>query len=186
MICHALATGGLIIFMVVIKRMSSCGGWNEQQSEIPRSTLSKVCHSERSEESALVRLGRERQILRAVYPERINCGFFAALRMTCEGLRVTSEGLRMKATFISIVGAGPCPLRMTPRRAGHDSQRTDSRLKDDRQRLTRHDANLMLKRDSPMFTVFAQGRCQRFFTEACRSCFPNHLAITCKMQARQR
>ena len=33
-------------------------------SEILRFTLSKVCHSERSEESALVRLGPELQILR--------------------------------------------------------------------------------------------------------------------------
>jgi hypothetical protein len=34
------------------------------QSEIPRGALSKVCHSERSEESALVRPGPELQILR--------------------------------------------------------------------------------------------------------------------------
>jgi hypothetical protein len=35
------------------------------QSEIPRFALSKACHSERSEESASVRLGPALQILRS-------------------------------------------------------------------------------------------------------------------------
>ena len=56
------------------------------------STRLRVCHSERSEESAFVIFGSELQILREVYPERTNCRFFAPLRMT-------SEGLRMEATF---------------------------------------------------------------------------------------
>jgi len=56
----------------------------------------------------------EKQILRAVYPERANCGpfaeftlsgrarFFAPLRMTSEGLRMTSEGLGVTANGLRV------------------------------------------------------------------------------------
>ena len=41
-----------------------------EQSEIPRFAFSKVCHSERSEESALGRLNAELQILRFAQDDR--------------------------------------------------------------------------------------------------------------------
>jgi len=42
----------------------------DDQSEIPRAAPFKVCHSERSEESALVRPGPELQILRFAQDDR--------------------------------------------------------------------------------------------------------------------
>jgi len=42
----------------------------DDQSEIPRAVPFKVCHSERSEESALVRPGPELQILRFAQDDR--------------------------------------------------------------------------------------------------------------------
>ena len=55
----------------------------DDQSEIPRAVPFKVCHSERSEESALVRPGPELQLLRFAQDDS------EGLRMTLGSFRVT-------------------------------------------------------------------------------------------------
>jgi len=67
-----------------------------KQMHTLRCALSNVCHSERSEESALVRLGPELQILREVYPEGANCRPFGSLRVAA---KASGQDIRVGLRF---------------------------------------------------------------------------------------